>query len=133
MRKWQDISAIFTIVAVYLVMELVFGITCPILFLTGISCAGCGMSRAWFCLLRLDVAGAFSYHPLFWIPPVAAVLFLIRHKLPSRLKKLLLIITCTLFLVVYILRMLDTGDTVVVFQPENGALYSLISALFTKG
>lgn len=133
MKRWQDISAIFTIAAVYLVMELVFGITCPILFLTGISCAGCGMSRAWLCLLHLDVAGAFSYHPLFWIPPIALVLFLNCHRLSSKLKKLLLVIACTLFLVVYFLRMLDTGDTIVVFQPKNGVLYALISALFTKG
>lgn len=39
------VSAIAVVVLLYLVLE-GFGITCPIKFLTGISCAGCGMSRA---------------------------------------------------------------------------------------
>ena len=53
MKKRQNISALFTIAVFYLILESVFGITCPILFLTGISCAGCGMSRAWFCVCLL--------------------------------------------------------------------------------
>ena len=68
MKKRQNISALFTIAVFYLILESVFGITCPILFLTGISCAGCGMSRAWFCVLRMDFTGAFRYHPLFPFP-----------------------------------------------------------------
>ena len=40
MKKRQNISALFTIAVFYLILESVFGITCPILFLTGISCAG---------------------------------------------------------------------------------------------
>lgn len=47
------------------------GIGCPIRFLSGISCAGCGMSRAWLSLLRGDFAAAAFYHPLFWLPPLA--------------------------------------------------------------
>ena len=58
MKKRQNISALFTIAVFYLILESVFGITCPILFLTGISCAGCGMSRAWFCVLRMDFTGS---------------------------------------------------------------------------
>ena len=42
----------------------ILGIGCPIKYLTGISCAGCGMTRAWRCVLKLDFARAFSYHPL---------------------------------------------------------------------
>jgi len=37
MKKRQNISALFTIAVFYLILESVFGITCPILFLTGIS------------------------------------------------------------------------------------------------
>lgn len=80
MKKRQNISALFTIAVFYLILESVFGITCPILFLTGISCAGCGMSRAWFCVLRMDFTGAFRYHPLFWILPIGIMLFLFWDK-----------------------------------------------------
>ena len=69
MKKRQNISALFTIAVFYLILESVFGITCPILFLTGISCAGCGMSRAWIALLHFNIHEAFMYHPLFFLPP----------------------------------------------------------------
>ena len=63
----KDIQALAAVALFYIVIESL-GVTCPILFLTGISCAGCGMSRAWLSLLRLDLAGAFAFHPLFWLP-----------------------------------------------------------------
>ena len=125
MKKRQNISALFTIAVFYLILESVFGITCPILFLTGIS-------RAWFCVLRMDFTGAFRYHPLFWILPIGIMLFLFWDKIPKKIQKILLITACVLFGAVYILRMLDTADSIVVFQPEKGAIFSLISQLFTK-
>lgn len=133
MKRLQDMSAIIIIALFYLILELVFGITCPILFLTGISCAGCGMSRAWFCVLRMDFAGAFRYHPLFWTLPAGVILFLFWDKIPKKMQKILLIAACILFLTVYIWRMLDAADTIVVIQPEKGAIVSLISELLTKG
>lgn len=133
MKRWQNVTAIFIIAVFYLILELVFGITCPILFLTGISCAGCGMSRAWFCVLRMDFAEAFRYHPLFWMLPVGAILFLFWDKISKKMRKILLISGCMLFLAVYICRMFDAADTVVVFQPEKGVIVSVLSELLTKG
>ena len=82
MEKWGMVKAICTIAGFYLFLELVLGVTCPILYFTGISCAGCGMSRAWMCLLHLDFAGAFYYHPLFWIPGVGAACLLYTSPSP---------------------------------------------------
>lgn len=48
---------------------------CPVRNLTGIPCPGCGMSRAWWAWLRLDVDAAFAYHPMFWAVPVFFWLF----------------------------------------------------------
>lgn len=36
---------------------------CPFYTLSGIPCAGCGMTRAFFALIRLDFASAFYWHP----------------------------------------------------------------------
>ena len=74
----------------------------------------------------------FRYHPLFWILPIGIMLFLFWDKIPKKIQKILLITACVLFGAVYILRMLDTADSIVVFQPEKGAIFSLISQLFTK-
>ena len=43
---------------------------CPFRNLTGMPCPGCGMTRAWFALLRLNILAAFRYHPMFWSVPV---------------------------------------------------------------
>ena len=64
-KRFQIILAIAVVVLLYLFLE-GFGITCPIKFLTGISCAGCGMSRAWIAVFHLDFARAFYFHPLFF-------------------------------------------------------------------
>lgn len=56
------------------------GIGCPIRYFAGVSCPGCGMTRAWLEALQLDFAAAFAYHPLFWLVPPAVILSL----LPAR-------------------------------------------------
>lgn len=61
--KTVIISIIMVIIA-YGIMQYM-GITCPIKYITGISCAGCGMTRAWIALLHFDINTAFMYHPLF--------------------------------------------------------------------
>lgn len=43
----------------------IYGNNLPYKYITGISCAGCGMTRAWIALLHFDINTAFMYHPLF--------------------------------------------------------------------
>lgn len=56
--------------------------------LTGIPCAGCGMTTALVRLLQLDFAGAFAANPLIYILPglvvAGAVLFLIKGSEPLK-------------------------------------------------
>nr|WP_297177517.1 DUF2752 domain-containing protein [uncultured Agathobaculum sp.] len=124
----QDIRALVIIALFYGGMQLA-GITCPIRFLTGVSCAGCGMSRAWLALLRLDFAAAWAYHPLFWLPVPVALVLLLRHRLPRWLTRTVVVAACALLLAVYAVRMLQPEDTVVVFQPETGLLYRMFCRL----
>lgn len=124
----NDIRALLLIAAFYAAMELA-GITCPIRWLTGISCAGCGMSRAWLALLRLDLSSAFAYHPLFWLPVPVALVLLFRRRLPGALVRWTVGAACVLFLVVYGIRMLQPEDTVVTFAPETGMVYRVFSRL----
>ena len=58
-KRKELICAVTAVVVLYMAMESI-GITCPIKFITGISCAGCGMSRAWLAFLQLDMAKAFA-------------------------------------------------------------------------
>ena len=60
---------------------LLFGWNCPIKYLTGVPCPGCGLSRALAALLRLDFRTALRFHPMvFVLPPV--VLYALFGKKP---------------------------------------------------
>lgn len=120
--KKRDLKGIMIIGLLYLLIEAV-GMTCPIKFLTGISCAGCGMSRAWLALLGRDVPLAFSFHPLLLLPIPAILLLVFRKKLPRRVFVLILGSMAAAFLAVYVLRMLDPADNVVVFRPREGIVW----------
>lgn len=47
---------------------------CSFKYLTGFPCPACGMTRAYRFLFHGDFFSAFSYHPLFWLLPVAIVI-----------------------------------------------------------
>lgn len=122
----KDLRPLAAVVLFYAVLESL-GVTCPILYLTGISCAGCGMSRAWLSLLRGDLAGAFAFHPLFWLPVPAAALLLFQRRIPRRVFRWGMGIVCVLFLLVYLVRLLWLEDPVVVFRPSQGLIGRLVS------
>ena len=130
--KWQDIKAMIAIILFYFFMSMIFNIGCPILWITGISCAGCGMTRAWLSVLRLDLKAAFYYHPLFWLPAIIMLVYFIKNKIPKRVLWLLSTAAISLFLITYILRMLDTSDFIVIFQPWEGIIGKIISRLLNK-
>ena len=92
---------------------------CPIKYITGISCMGCGMTRALWAAGRLRYVDAFHYHPLWplvfvWIP-----LYLFRKKINKNVFNFLLGLTVVAFILVYLYRMLYVHDNVVVFEPSK--------------
>lgn len=126
--KKKQYEAIAGILLLYLIMELL-GITCPIKFLTGVSCAGCGMSRAWKTFLLGDFIGAFSYHPLFLLVIPGAGILLLRKRMPRKLFRGLVGGAVFLLLAVYFIRLLNPRDTVVVFRPVEGLIPRIIQAI----
>lgn len=105
----------------------IIGIGCPIKYITGISCAGCGMTRAYLSLLKGDVSMAFYYHPLWFLVIPSAIFIFLKKKINIRIYKAVIAILIALFVVVYLARMLNTLDTIVVFEPENNIIMKLIS------
>ncbi len=125
------ICAVTAIVILYTAMESI-GITCPIKFITGISCAGCGMSRAWIAFLQLDMAKAFEYHPLFWLPPIAVIVLLCKSKINIKIYKIFIFTIVLMFAIVYICRLIWSGDDIVVFEPQNNILFRIIRIINSK-
>ncbi len=127
----STLLSILAVVLVYVIFHLV-GIGCPIKFVTGVSCPGCGMTRAYLALLRLDFAGAFHYHPLFLLPAIAVVMYYFKARIPGKLYKIWLFTLIGLFSIIYLLRIMDPEDTVVVFRPQDGVIYKIVK-LFLGG
>ena len=127
-ERKEIICAVTAVVVLYTAMESI-GITCPIKFITGISCAGGGMSRAWMAFLHLDIAKAFAYHPLFWLVPIAVIVLLCKSKINIKFYKIFMFTIAGAFVIVYLYRMFIGDGNVVVFEPQNNILFRIIQKL----
>lgn len=126
-KKAKDVlPALFAVAALYFVMES-FGITCPIKFITGISCAGCGMSRAWIAFLHLDIQKAFAYHPLFLTPPIFLIVWLGKKRISEKFYKNFIFTMIVLYVSVYLVRLVIGRNDIVVFRPKDGLIFRMIS------
>ena len=131
-RYKTAILSITSVAAVYAVMMLL-GVTCPIKFLTGVSCPGCGMTRAFLSAIRFNFADAFHYHPL-WICviPAFGTLFYLKKYKKARAFNIALTIMCATMISVYLYRMINGESDVVVFELENSIVYRIFSALIKR-
>ncbi len=121
--------AVLAVCGFYAVLALL-DVTCPIKWLTGVSCPGCGMTRALLAALRLDFASAVHYHPLFWLPPVALVGYLVRDRVPKGTQKAALWTACGLLIAAYVLRLVTrAAPDVVAWAPPKGAIFRFFSRL----
>lgn len=90
-------------------LEAIFGAICPIRFLFGLPCPGCGLTRAVRLLLKGELAASFAMHPMA-VPALILILgfVLIRYFFPKYLPylKIYAIIWIVATLVVFVCRML---------------------------
>lgn len=128
LNRIEVITSVAAVVVLYVILES-FGVTCPIKYITGISCAGCGMSRAWIALLHFNIHEAFMYHPLFFLPPVVVIVMLLKSKINIKFYRIFMFTMVGAFVIVYLYRMfIGTGD-IVVFEPQNNILFRIIRKL----
>ncbi|MBE6653095.1 MAG: DUF2752 domain-containing protein [Ruminococcaceae bacterium] len=107
-------------------LRFVLGLPCPVQHLFGISCPGCGMTRALWSLVTLDFAGAWYYHPAsFALPVVAAFLVLFHWKGRRKATAATLAAFGVLLVLVYLLR-LFTGSDVVTVAPQSGLVARIL-------
>jgi Zn-dependent protease with chaperone function len=110
---------------IYLLFSLL-GIGCPLKFTTGITCPGCGMTRAFLSLFHLDVGLALYYHPLFMVVPLMCALYLADFYINPRLVRLLWLIIIALFLTIYVYRLFISKSAVVAIDLSSGILIRII-------
>lgn len=95
---------------------------CPIYWITGVPCPGCGMTRALVSLLRGDIQGAFFMHPLIFVMPVFLLLFIFGSK---KVRSRASVVMIAVFLTVYAIRM------VMYFPESKPMVYNHSSVLYT--
>ncbi len=106
---------------------------CPLKYITGISCPGCGMTRAFLSLFLPDVSLAFHYHPLFILLPVMACLYLFGFYLNPKLLRALWLLLIIIFLLTYLVRLYFIPNDVVEIDLQSGfilKLYHFLLACF---
>lgn len=88
-----------------------WGFKIPCIFNTvfGVPCPGCGMSRAFFSVLRFDFAAAFGFHPMFWSVPILYLYLLFDGELfcSKLLNKIVLILIAMGFAINWAVKILS--------------------------
>ncbi len=111
-RIWLDIKKYFWVAAIavlyYVLIHSLFSVSCPLVYTTGLPCAGCGMTRAVRFLLSGHFAQAFSLNPMvFPIVFYAGYCLFCRYIIGRPIKgfmKVVIILTILLF-IFYFVRM----------------------------
>lgn len=129
---WERLKLCAFIMLLYLFLSLLH-IGCPIRFVTGICCPGCGMTRAVLAALRLEFAKAFYYHPLFIMAPIMFLLFLFETYIKPGIYKAAWIIIIILFIIVYIFRLFIFHNDVVVIDIDKSIVLRLINQIHVGG
>ncbi len=83
MKRIKELKNSLLLTVFYIVVLLIFWyfeIPCLFKQFFGISCPGCGMSRAVLSAIKFDFASAFSYHPMVWSLPILYLFFLFNGK-----------------------------------------------------
>lgn len=104
---------------------------CPFKWLTGIPCAGCGMTRAAIALLSWDIYAAWHYHPLVFVMPFVLLGYFCRGSIAKPIKIALAITIVALFIFVYFFRLFN-GSEIVMINFSNGVIYSIFDKLLRR-
>ena len=116
-NKWG-----FTFICIYfLVAQLLFSYVCPSMWLFGLPCPACGLSRAAWRILVLDFVGAFNYNPAIFLVPFA-VYFYVKRRAG------LFVVIIALAIVILFVRLRTSFGVEPLIINHNALLFRLLGA-----
>ena len=132
-KSYPHLTVYLLSLALFLGFTLITGYACPIRFLFGIPCPGCGTMRALECVFNGQFREAFSMHPL-WIVILPAIACYIWFDVKGWEKALniLLIGGGGIMVAVYLYRMLVLKSPIVQIDFHYGRISRLVLALIEK-
>lgn len=110
-RKINFIFLFLIALIIYFLINLKWHIYIPCIFheLTGLYCPGCGITRMFFALLKLDFINAFHYNPLVFIMLLGYIFYkVISLRTPVKLPKYFSLILLVIVVLFGVLRNIDT-------------------------
>ena len=114
-------------------LRCVLGLPCPVQHLFGISCPGCGMTRALWSLVTLDPGSAWHYHPaVFALIPATVLWIILRFKGMKKAAIPILIGFISLMILTYLWRLLWGDEDVVTLSPQTGLIARLLGNLLPR-
>ena len=116
------------VLAFVMVLIIYSMIGCPIRLLTGISCPGCGMTRAWVNVLSGNFDKAFYYHPMWLLPLLFIPVWLFIRPRYRKIYHLAVIFGSLLLLITYVIR-LYTHHPILVVDPQNSLVVRIVRKL----
>ena len=135
--KYKKVSKLEILVYIVIGVMVILGIKifgCPIKFMTGISCPGCGMTRACISVFKGDFKESLRYNPMIILMPFMAILFVCNNIKPiyNKYKKVidkLWVIIGTIFIVTYLIRLIIGNNDIVVIDIRENILFRIIEKI----
>lgn len=131
LRQNRELLLILTVVGIYVAVAYILSLKCPVVWITGFSCPGCGITRALVSVCKLDFAGAWYYNPMiFYLIPAVPVFLIAQLCKKDKLMQTLLCVTVGLMIAVYLVRLLILHSPVLETDPANGLIGQCLDLLF---
>lgn len=109
------------------------GIGCPIKFITGIPCLGCGMTRAVISVLRFNFSAALYFHPMVVVVIPTVVFYMLDYFL-LHLKnfpwKIVIDVICLLFVICFLVRISFGYGIFSEWDIKDGMFYRISSFVY---
>lgn len=133
---WLPRLGIVSAVAAAVALLYLSGIGCPIRFLFGIPCPGCGVTRACEAALRGNFEEAFRWHPLFPIA-IPGFIYIAVGEYPlfgsAKRETVFCLIFAMLFIVIYLIRAFFAENLGLYYiDGGNGCVIELIHHIFEE-
>ncbi len=108
-KKIKEKVILTTIYFVLIMSAYFLKVSCIYLQLFGITCPGCGMTRAFLSAIKFDFTSAFKFHFMFWGVPILYLYFLYDGNLfkNKKINRAVIIIIGFGFLINWIINLMN--------------------------